>query len=104
MNIKKLPAFLYNGGYVVVLTLVYVLIGALFGMWHPTWLLFLTIPCYYMLAEFRSNRDWNLFPYPIVCLILYLAAGFDYGWWHPGWIIFLTVPIYYIAVNTVQHN
>ena len=96
---KQLHNFLYNGGYPIIITFAYVLIGIFFGVWHPTWLMFLTIPCYYMFVEFRHTNDWNVFPYPILCVILYLAVGFDYGLWHPLWVIFLTIPLYYIFVN-----
>jgi len=99
MNMKRLNEFIYNG-FAVIVAIVYVLAGVFFGLWHPTWMLFLAIPCYYMLVEFSKSKDWNTFPYPILCVICYLLAGFDYGWWHPMWIIFLTVPVYYIAVNT----
>ena len=98
MNMKKLHNFIYPG-YPVIITFAYVLIGVFFNIWHPTWLLFLTIPCYYMLIEFLKSRDLNTFPYPILCVILYLTIGFDYGWWHPMWVIFFTVPIFYLFAN-----
>ena len=100
MNMKRLNRFLYDGGLPVAITLAYILIGVFLNIWHPTWLLFFVIPCYYMLAEFLKSGDWNTFPFPILCVILYLAAGFDYGWWHPMWVIFLTIPIFYIFINT----
>lgn len=108
MNMRKLNSIIYPS-YPIIITIIYVLAGIFFDTWHPTWLLFLTIPCYYMLVEFdkmqRKNKrsSWNVFPYPILCVILYLTTGFDYGVWHPMWIIFLTIPIYYIAVN-VKNN
>ena len=104
MNMKKLNEFMYDGGYVTITAFIYVLIGVIFRIWHPTWLLFLTIPVYYMWEEFKVSRDWCEFPYPILCVILYLAVGFDYGLWHPMWVIFITVPIYYLAVESFQHT
>jgi hypothetical protein len=102
MNMKKLHNFIYPS-YSIIVTLVYVLIGAFFNAWHPAWLLFLTIPIYYMMIEFLKSRDWNVFPYPIICVILFLTTGFDYNLWHPMWIIFLTIPIYYIFIS-VKNN
>ena len=99
MKIKKLNEFLFCGGYPIIIVFAYVLIGSFLNIWHPTWLLFLTIPVYYMLVVFAEDRDWNVFPYPILCVILFLVTGFDYNIWHPMWIIFLTIPIYYIAIN-----
>jgi len=98
MNMKRLHDFIYPS-YAIIITIAYVLMGMFFGAWHPAWLLFLTIPCYYMLVEFFKSKDWNTFPYPILCVIVFLAAGFDYGWWHPLWVIFLTIPLYYIFIN-----
>jgi hypothetical protein len=98
MNMKQLHNFIYPS-YSIIVTLAYLIIGFAFQIWHPTWLLFLTIPCYYMLVEFSRSRDWNTFPYPILCVILFLTTGFDYNIWHPMWMIFLSIPIYYIAIN-----
>ncbi|MCL2099591.1 MAG: hypothetical protein FWH24_04045 [Oscillospiraceae bacterium] len=95
---KKLHKFIYVS-YPVLAALGYTLISIIFNAWHPAWLIFLTVPIYYMLVEFNRRRNWNVFPYPILCVVLYLTAGFDYNLWHPMWVIFLTVPIYYIAIN-----
>jgi hypothetical protein len=103
MNMKKLHNFIYPS-YAIIITFAYILIGFFLNVWHPTWLLFLTIPCYYMLVEFVKNRDWNNFPYPILCVIFFLTSGFDYGWWHPGWLVFLTIPLFYIFVNARGKN
>jgi hypothetical protein len=102
MNMKKLHNVIYPS-YSIIITIAYVLIGIFLGVWHPTWLLFLTIPCYYMLVEFIKDGDWNLFPYPILCVIVYLTTGFDYNIWHPMWVIFLSIPIYYIAINNIKN-
>ena len=93
--------------YPVIVTAIYLIIGVFFNKWHPTWLLFLTIPIYYTLVEMNRavsfRKKANIFPYPIICVIVYLAAGFDYNLWHPMWIIFLTIPIYYTVVNGIKN-
>ena len=97
----------YMFPYPVIVVAVYLFIGFVFNMWHPTWLLFLTIPIYYMLVTmYKSNgfkQKANVFPYPIICVLFYLTLGFDYNLWHPMWIIFLTIPIYYSIVNTIKN-
>lgn len=40
---KKLLAFPYPA----VLPLLYMLLGFGFGLWHPGWIIFLTVPLYY---------------------------------------------------------
>ena len=43
---KKLQAF----PCAVLCVLIYLCIGTFFGIWHPTWLVFLVIPVYHVLA------------------------------------------------------
>ena len=37
--------------YPVIVTVIYLILGFSFGWWHPGWLLFITIPVYYAIAE-----------------------------------------------------
>ncbi|MDR0919036.1 MAG: helix-turn-helix domain-containing protein [Oscillospiraceae bacterium] len=40
-----------------IVTLVYLIIGFCFDIWHPTWLIFLTIPIYYIISgTFHARR------------------------------------------------
>ena len=84
----------------------YLAIGFFLGIWHPTWLLFLTIPVYYEMVAMNRAKNFkakaNIFPYPILCAIFFLCVGFDYNVWHPAWMVFLTVPIYYMIVNAIK--
>jgi len=96
----------YAFPYPVLVTAAYLVIGFWFGIWHPTWLLFLTIPVYYEMVAMNRAKSFrkkaNLFPYPVLCVILYLALGFDHNLWHPAWLLFLTIPIYYMVVNAIN--
>ena len=67
----------------------YLALGAFLNLWHPGWLIFLTIPLHYM--HFRSLRA--RLTNPISITILYLVLGFFFGLWHPGWLVFLLVPV-----------
>ena len=105
---KAKPAYNWHMfPYPVIVTGAYLIIGALFNMWHPTWLLFLTIPIYYMLVEVHNAKTFrhkaNVFPFPIICVLFYLTLGFDYNLWHPMWIIFFTIPVYYMIVNGIKN-
>ncbi len=77
-------------------TLVYVVMGVAWNMWHPYWLIFLTIPLYYSLVSAIEHRRFDHFAYPVLAALIYLWFGFTAGAWHPNWIIFLTVPLYYM--------
>jgi transcriptional regulator with XRE-family HTH domain len=87
--------------YPVAVTMVYLLIGFLFNLWHPGWLLFMTIPVYYTAISPKGGFDLNRVPYPLLVSILYLVAGFAVNFWHPGWLVFLTIPLYYTLAGRV---
>ena len=82
----------------VLITIIYLVVGFAFNIWHPTWLMFLTIPIYYMLIATGRKNNWYAFPYPILALLIFLTAGIFFDVWHPTWLIFLTVPIYYEVI------
>lgn len=77
--------------YPVVITMAYLVLGFLFHLWHPGWLLFLTIPLFY-LPE-RERRPLRLLGNPVMVTIIYLLLGFECGWWHPGWLVFFLIPL-----------
>lgn len=76
----------------------YLVMGFVWGLWHPGWLIFLAIPLYRSLVENRL-RD---FPWVLFVTVIYLSIGLIWGLWHPWWIIYLSTPIFYFIVNTVE--
>ena len=83
--------------YPVFVTVAYVVLGACFNLWHPGWLLFLTIPLYYLPASHRSPL--RLLGNPVMVTIIYLLLGFECGLWHPGWVVFLAIPLLNMFVH-----
>ena len=83
--------FLHQVPYPLFITTLYLVLGFLLNQWHPGWLLFMTIPIFYM-----PDKEKKL-PYilgnPVVLALLYLVLGFYLNLWHPGWMVFLLVPI-----------
>lgn len=49
-TIRKWRAAL-TAGYPILCVLIYLLCGFVFGSWHPTWLIFLTIPLFYTVGH-----------------------------------------------------
>ncbi len=89
--------------YPVLTVIVFLLLGFLGGWWHPGWIVFLTIPVYYMIVEAAEKKKPLLDgAYPVLMAIVYLLLGFCGGWWHPGWIVFLTIPLYYGISHTLK--
>lgn len=90
----------------VLAVLAYLLMGFVWDLWHPGWLVFLTIPVYYYTVTLIEsiNKDdgkgfWRLIPYPLFCTVAYICMGAFWGLWHPGWLIFLTIPIWSFFVS-----
>jgi|LSQX01.2.fsa_nt_gb transcriptional regulator with XRE-family HTH domain len=48
---KKISKMMHAFPYPVFLTMLYLFIGFVLGLWHPGWLIYLTVPMYYMLAD-----------------------------------------------------
>lgn len=83
----------------ILIVVAYLLIGSLFGAWHPGWLLFLLIPLWHSLAEAIEKHNPNVFAYPVLATIIFFILGFFFDAWHPGWVIFVTIPAYYSIAN-----
>lgn len=84
---------------------VYLTMGFLGNLWHPGWLLFLSIPLYYSMVEILVHKkSWRHFAYPLFAGLIYLALGLFGGWWHPGWLIFLTVPLFYSIEDIITNR
>lgn len=77
--------------YPVVVSFLYLVLGFAFHLWHPGWLIFLTIPLYYLPASQRSPM--KLLGNPAMVTLIYLLLGFYCHLWHPGWLIFFAIPI-----------
>ncbi len=95
----------------VLVTLIYFFIAFTTHLWHPTWLIFLTIPIYYTVvawidaARNGADRHWmEIFPYPILVVAVFLLLGFTIGYWEIIWVLFLTIPIYYIILKAIKNK
>lgn len=83
----------------LVAVFVYVSIGVVYHIWHPTWLLFMLIPIGGGMISAIQNKNWKSLPYPILITTIYLILGFLYNIWHPAWVLFLTIPLYYSLIR-----
>ena len=83
--------------YPVAVAFAYLLLGFVFNLWHPGWIIFLTIPLYYLPAAQRTPI--RLLCNPVMVTIIYLLLGCFCNLWHPGWLVFLAIPLLNAAVN-----
>ena len=70
------------------ITVLYLVLGFVFGLWHPGWLVFLTVPIHYM----HFDSQWERLTNPVTVTLIYLVLGFFFGLWHPGWLVFRAIP------------
>ncbi len=91
----KIPVFL-------IVPIVYVVIGMVLHIWHPTWLLFLFIPIHLQMcfAFYAKNFKSFLLRLPIVFFIVleFLTVGLLFNLWKIAWLGFLIIPLYYWGV------
>ena len=78
--------------YPITITVIFLLLGFFVDLWHPGWLLFLTIPLHYI--PFNSTKEKLV--HPVSITLLYLILGIFFDLWHPGWMIFLIIPFRYL--------
>ncbi len=97
--------FLKKFPFPLLIAVIFVFIGVLTHVWHPTWMIFLLIPAYYGVVAFLSHKGGSsvketlrYFPFPTIIIVLYLCMGFFLNLWHPGWLIFLLIPLYYSII------
>jgi transcriptional regulator with XRE-family HTH domain len=48
---KRIAKLMNSFPYPVFITMVYLFLGFALGLWHPGWVIYLTVPMYYMLAD-----------------------------------------------------
>lgn len=89
----------YKFPYAFLMVAVFTALGLIFNIWYIAWLVFLTIPLYYSLADAVIKRNPNHFAYPVLCALVFLFCGLYFGTWHPSWVVFLSVPLYYGIIN-----
>ncbi len=94
-SLAKFPFFL-------VVTILYVVLCFVTKLWHPLWIMFLTLPIYYQFALACKGGNKKVFmmllPIPEIIVTVFLILGFAFGIWKYAWILFLLLPIYYWIV------
>lgn len=75
----------------------FLLIGFTAHIWHPTWLVFLSIPVASSLTDALIKRKGAhaavTGAVALIATVSFLLLGFQFQLWHPGWLVFLAIPI-----------
>ena len=93
--------------YAVLVTGVYLLLGFVWNLWHPAWVLFLTIPAFYIIEGALRSRSFNALDaiIPVAVTGIYVVLGLVYGMWHPLWCILFLIPLYYaVSIALRKHS
>lgn len=98
----ELIDLIINGVYALLCLLAYLFVSFYLNLWHPAWLIFLTIPLFSTLIEAIRKKKFCHFCYPILVAIIYLHLGLISDLWHPMWILFITIPVYYMIFNPLD--
>ncbi len=81
------------------------ILGFLFDIWHPGWLVFLAIPIAAMIFEIAKKKDVSGSIIGIVsvsAVAAFILAGTFLIGWHLAWLILLVIPIVAIIMNIVK--
>lgn len=79
--------------------IVFFVLGFYKDMWHPGWLVFLSIPMTAILLQARL-KDGIVALMPFLSIIVFLILGWGFNLWHVGWMVFLSIPVVAILLNT----
>ena len=95
---KKLLLFPFP----LLVVVIYILQGFTRGLWHPSWLIFLTIPAYYhfAIAARASTKKGLLLGMPVIeaAVFIFLVLGLFMNAWKWAWVLFILALFYYWAV------
>ena len=90
-------------GLTVFLSLIaYILMGCIWDLWHPGWIVFFAIPVFPTVPAAIKERNPNVFCFSVLVTAIYLIVGFVCGLWHPLWVLFLTIPVYSIIADFIK--
>lgn len=95
---KKLMIFPFP----IIVAFLYVALSMIFKIWHPLWIIFMTIPIYYRFAIACKANNKKVFalliPVPEMVVTVYLLLGVAIGMWGYASLLFLIIPLYYWVV------
>ncbi|MFP4478746.1 MAG: hypothetical protein ACLFPM_04885 [Candidatus Izemoplasmatales bacterium] len=83
------------GSFLILLALIYVLLGSIYAIWHPLWLIFLLVPMAAVILSMSVYKQKVPFVAlsPFIAVILFVLTGelFDgYSW---SWLFFFIIPM-----------
>lgn len=83
----------------IIIVIVYLALSMIFKIWHPLWIIFLTIPIYYRFAIACKANNKKVFallqPIPELCVTIFLLIGVLTAQWGYACFVLMIIPLYY---------
>ena len=78
----------------------FLVLGFVWDLWHPGWLVFLLIPIVHTILKIKTNKYYAIASIiNMLVAFTYVAIGVIFGIWHPTWIMFFIIPISSILIE-----
>lgn len=74
-------------------TIVFFIVGNEFNAWHPTWVVYLSIPLLGAYLSSKTLKQKVVNTSPFISVIAFILLGYFIGSYHPIWLVFLWIPI-----------
>lgn len=92
----------------VIIVILYLAFSMIFRIWHPLWIIFLTIPIYYRFAIACKGNSKKAFlfllPVPEIVVSIFLLFCIPTGYWGYGCLILLVIPLYYWLILFIKNK
>ena len=83
--------------------ILFVVIGQITKVYHPTWLVFLLIPISGVLSGETNIGNKIVGLTPFISTVVFLVLGISFDIWHPTWLVFLLIPISSLLKNPIKN-
>lgn len=92
----------------LIVVILYVALSMILHIWHPFWIVFLTIPIYYRFAiacKANGRKAFMLLqPVPELVVTAFLLLGFFTGAWGYASLLFIVIPLYYWLALIIKNR
>lgn len=90
----------------LIIVIIYLAVSMIFNIWHPMWIIFMSIPIYYRFAVACKANNKKVFalllPVPEIVVTIFLLLGTLFNIWGYSSILFIIIPIYYWITLTIK--
>jgi len=79
-------------------SIVYLIIGFAWNLWHPGWMLFLTIPLYYTIGSRFISGTMNTVLIGVGVVAVFWLLGMTFGRWNTVWFVMIGVALCVLGI------